>query len=331
MTQTVGTDQSPGSRPDRLIGQTEALAFTLATIIVLARFTSVLPDTGAAETWAAMFLAIVIQALPFLLLGVVLAALVSAYASERVIRRILPQREALAVPVAGLAGIGLVGCECASVPLAGGAARKGVPASAALAFLLAAPAVNPVVITSTLVAFPGQPEMAGARFLASLLTAFTVGWVWIRIGGRIPFRDLGGDAHDHAGGLAGLAESVRRDLIASLGFLILGAMIAAAVNTFVPVSVLDRLGSNPVLGVLALAVFAFVVALCSQTDAFVAASLTAFSPTARLVFLVVGPAMDIKLALLEAGYFGRRFASRFVPLTLAAAIGSAVLVGAVLL
>jgi uncharacterized membrane protein YraQ (UPF0718 family) len=104
-------------------------------------------------------------------------------------------------------------------------------------------------------------------------------------------------------------------------------MIAAAVNTFVPKPVLNTIGSHPVLSVLVLAAFAFVVALCSQTDAFVAASLTAFSPTARLVFLVVGPAMDIKLATLEAGVFGRQFAAVFVPLVVVVATVCGVLLG----
>jgi uncharacterized membrane protein YraQ (UPF0718 family) len=78
--------------------------------------------------------------------------------------------------------------------------------------------------------------------------------------------------------------------------------------------------------VLCLGSFAFVVALCSQTDAFIAASFVSFSYTARLVFLVVGPAMDVKLAMLEAGAFGRQFAYRFVPLVLAVATLSAITV-----
>jgi uncharacterized membrane protein YraQ (UPF0718 family) len=120
---------------------------------------------------------------------------------------------------------------------------------------------------------------------------------------------------------------VQHDLVQAGGYLVLGAMIAAAVNTFVPESVLDGIGSHPVLAVVALALFAFVVALCSQTDAFVAASLTSFSSTARLVFLVVGPAMDVKLATLEAGVFGRRFAAVFVPLVVVVATACAVLAG----
>lgn len=304
----------------------------LVVVVFVTRAFGLVPDAPALQTWAAVFVAIVVQSLPFLLLGVVLAAAISTLLSERVISRVVPRRQSLAVPAASVAGIGLIGCECASVPIASSVISKGVGAPAALSFLLAAPAVNPVVIVSTLVAFPGMPEMALARFLASFAMSLVVGWLWIRLGRDVPLRSRYADTgHDHGGGLSGFLAAVHHDLISTIGYLTVGAMIAAAVNTFVPKSTLNELGSHAVLGVLVLAAFAFVVALCSQTDAFVAASLTAFSPTARLVFLVVGPAMDVKLATLEAGVFGRAFAYRFVPLVLLVAVTSAVLIGTVLL
>ena len=103
----------------------------------------------------------------------------------------------------------------------------------------------------------------------------------------------------------------------------LGAMIAAAINTFVPREIIDSVAGSALLAVVTLAAFAFVVALCSEADAFVAASLNAFSDTAKLVFMVVGPAMDVKLASMESGQFGGAFALRFVPLVLAVAVLSA--------
>ncbi|WP_407659304.1 hypothetical protein [Jiangella rhizosphaerae] len=76
-----------------------------------------------------------------------------------------------------------------------------------------------------------------------------------------------------------------------------------------------------------LAGLAVLLALCSEADAFVAASLSQFSLTARLVFLVVGPAVDIKLIALQAGTFGRGFALRFAPLTFVVAVSSALVAG----
>jgi hypothetical protein len=183
------------------------------------------------------------------------------------------------------------------------------------------------VLVSTAVAFPGRPEVVLARFLASLVTAITVGWLWLRFAGRVPMLHRR-PVHDHGGGtVRAFAGNVRHDFIHAGGFLVLGAMIAAAINTFVPREVIDSVAGNAVLAVLTLAVFAFVVALCSEADAFVAASMNAFSDTAKLVFMVVGPAMDVKLASMESGQFGGAFAARFVPLVLVVAVLSACGVG----
>lgn len=246
--------------------------------------------------------------------------MISTLLSELALRRLVPSNPTLGVPVAGLAGVALPGCECASVPVASSLMRRGVAPSVALTFLLAAPAVNPVVLVSTAVAFPGRPEIVLARFLASMATAVAVGWLWLRFAGNVPMLHQR-RAHDHSEGTThAFVDSVRHDFIHAAGFLVLGAMIAAAINTFVPREVIDGVAGNAVLAVVVLAVFAFVVALCSEADAFVAASLNAFSDTAKLVFMVVGPAMDVKLASMESGQFGGAFALRFVPLVLVVSV-----------
>ncbi|WP_347565617.1 permease [Nocardioides sp. IC4_145] len=285
-------------------------------------------DDEALGTWCTMFVAVVVQSAPFLLAGVVLSALIATLLSARVLRRVVPANPVLAVPVAGIAGVGLPGCECAAVPIAGGLMRRGVAPAVALTFLLAAPAVNPVVLVSTAVAFPGEPRMVVARFLASLATAVLVGWWCLSRGRRLPIR-LPRIGAEHP--TRRFADSVRHDFLHASGFLVLGAMLAAAANTFVPRTVIETVAGQAVVGVLTLAVFAFVVALCSESDAFVAASLTAFSDTAKLAFLVVGPAMDVKLAAMEAGYFGGAFAARFVPVVVVTAVAMAAAVGCWLL
>jgi uncharacterized membrane protein YraQ (UPF0718 family) len=83
----------------------------------------------------------------------------------------------------------------------------------------------------------------------------------------------------------------------------------------------------PVLSLLTLAVLAVVLAICSEADAFVAASLTGFSSTAQLAFMVVGPSVDLKLVALQSGSFGRSFALRFAPATFAVAVVASAIVG----
>jgi uncharacterized membrane protein YraQ (UPF0718 family) len=290
----------------------------------------------AFQTWATVFLAIVVQSIPFLVFGVVLSGLISVFLSERMVARVLPANPVLAVPVAGVAGVGLPTCECAAVPVANGLARRGVPSAVALTFLLAAPAVNPAVLVSTAVAFQGRTDMVLARFVASMLVAVLVGWIYVVVARRVPalrMPRMGGAGHGHDAEtrLGSFVGAAWHDFLPAAGFLVIGAVIAATVNVLVPVHIVEAVADHLLLSVLVLAAFAFVVALCSEADAFVAVSLTAFSDTAKLVFLVVGPAMDVKLAAMEAGQFGRRFAQQFVPLVLVVATSVACLVGWVLL
>ncbi|MBB3674976.1 permease [Modestobacter versicolor] len=289
-------------------------------------------DRPAVLAWSTVFVAVCLQALPFLVLGVALSAAIGTLVPPSFFARALPRRPALAVPVAGVAGVVLPGCECASVPVAGSLVRRGVTPAAALAFLLAAPAINPVVLVATAVAFPGQPEVVAARFAASLGVALVMGWLWTLVGRadwlRLPAPAAGVPGASRA---AVFRDAMQHDLVHAGGFLVVGAATAATLSALVPRRWLDEVAGSPVLSVLVLAALAVVLAICSEADAFVAASLTSFSLTSRLVFLVVGPAVDVKLVALQAGTFGRRFALRFAPVTLVVAVLVAVGVGEVLL
>ncbi|MFF3845466.1 permease [Streptomyces sp. NPDC002328] len=290
-------------------------------------------EEPAVQAWRTVALAVTVQALPFLLLGTALSGAINAFVPERVFSRLLPKRPALAVPVAGAAGVVLPGCECASVPVAASLIGRGVTPAAAFAFLLSAPAVNPVVLTATAIAFPGSPEMVLARLLASLVTAAVMGWLWLWLGRAEWLKP----AVQHTGHRPGhsrwteFRQGFQHDFLHAGGFLVVGAMAAATFNVAVPRSVVDTFAGSPWLSVLFLALLAIVLAVCSEADAFVAASLTGFSPTARLTFMVVGPMVDLKLIALQAGTFGRAFALRFSTATAVVAVVCSVLVGGVLL
>jgi uncharacterized membrane protein YraQ (UPF0718 family) len=309
------------------------LALTLLLLLVLLAQNPIRGalSTPVMQSWMTVFVAVVVQALPFLALGVLLSAAIAVFVPPTFFARALPSRPALAVPVAGVAGAVLPGCECASVPVAGALVRRGVTPAAAIAFLLSAPAINPIVLTATAVAFPHQPAMVLGRFAASLLVACAMGWLWQRVG-RTDWLRLPSHA-GHEGRTKGEAfwGSVRHDLVHAGGFLVLGAMAAATLKAVAPASWLRTAAGNPALSILALAVLAVLLSICSEADAFVAASLTQFSLTAKLAFLVVGPMIDLKLFAMQAGTFGRGFALRFAPATFALAIAGAVLTGAVLL
>jgi hypothetical protein len=325
----------PESKPvdtgGRRIGSVEVLAVLLVLLVVFRNPIANAISTPRLQTWTTVFVSVIVQATPFLVLGVALSAVIAVYVPRSFWAKALPRHPALAVPVASCAGVVLPGCECGSVPIAGSLMRRGVTPAAALAFLLAAPAVNPIVLASTAVAFPNKPQMVLARAVASLIVAMAMGWLWLRWGKldwiRLPHRP---ELDDVSRGRA-FWTALRHDVVHAGGFLVLGSMAAATINVAVPKRWLQLIADNPALGVIGMALFAVLLSICSEADAFVAASMTQFSLTARLAFLVVGPTVDLKLISMQAGIFGRRFASRFAPATLAVGILSAVVVGGLLL
>jgi uncharacterized membrane protein YraQ (UPF0718 family) len=284
----------------------------------------------ALQNWATVFMATMLQALPFLVLGVFVGAAIAAYVPASVLARVVPRRVGYAVPVAGLAGMALPGCECSGPPIARRLIERGVEPAAAVTFLLAAPAINPIVLVATSVAFPNDPEIVVARLVASLVAAIVVGWVWSRWAGtkwlEVPDRSCRAEPIMHT-----FAATAVDDFVQAGGFLVIGAALVATMRTVVPPSAFDHIGGSGFLAVLTMAGLAVLLSICSEADAFIAAGLTQFSLTARLAFMVVGPMVDLKLIALQIGVFGRSFAVRFAPLTFVVCVAASLVVGKVLL
>jgi uncharacterized membrane protein YraQ (UPF0718 family) len=307
----------------------DALCLILALALTVRFFAPGVLSSPAVAAWSTVFVAICVQASPYLVLGIVVSTLIAVFVPPAFFSRVVPESALLAVPLAGVAGAALPGCECGSVPVAASLMRRGVARGPAVAFLLSAPAINPVVLVATAVAFPHHPIVVAARAAGSLLTALVVGWFWQRLGRTIAiprrFAEHRGPRYARAREVAG------HDLTQSLGYLAIGAAATATLNVTVPRSFLAHFAGTDAIAVPALAVLAVLLSVCSEADAFVAASLSQFSLTARLTFMVVGPAVDLKLIAMQAGTFGRRFVVRFAPLTAVTACVSALLVGRLLL
>jgi hypothetical protein len=243
----------------------------------------------------------------------------------------------LQLPTAALAGLAFPICECGSVPVARRLAQRGLMPSAAVTFMLAAPVINPVVIASTFVAYRGRSTtwtMVGGRFLLGMLVAIAVGWV---VGGRSTGQLLKPnpeEAHEHLTHLARPEARWRRffvhlgnDFLFMGRYLILGATIAAAIQTFLPASVLTSVADVPVVSIIVMMGLAAALSLCSESDAFVAASFVQFGPSAQLAFLVSGPMVDAKLVPLYAGTFRRGFVHALVVGVFAATLVGTLWVG----
>ncbi|MDT5177075.1 MAG: uncharacterized protein QOJ95_1273 [Mycobacterium sp.] len=321
------------TEPRRRVGSLEALLLSLIALAVsagaMSAFVAGDPDLSAAAT---VFCGVFVQALPFLVLGVVVSGLIAAFVSAERLAGWLPRRPALAVVVAGIGGAALPGCECGSVPVARRLFGPGINGAAALTFMLSAPAINPVVLVATAVAFPGQPAMVLARCLASLATAVVMGLLWSRFGrDEWVTRELPESAPDGSSRWTVFTEAARHDFLQAASYLVVGAAAAAALHVLVPAWMFNHLAGNLVVGVVTMALLAVVLALCSEADAFVVASLTMVPLVPRLVFLVVGPAVDVKLSAMQTGMFGRGFAMRFGPVTFVVASAIATVVGLAIL
>ncbi len=332
---------------------------------------------NAVERFLVIFISIFFEALPFIALGAVISGALEELLPQGTITRLLPRRRTVAVAVSALLGLIFPMCECGIVPVMRRLLRKGLPLSCAIAYMLAAPVINPVVMASTWAAFSGDRsgldgltslQMVSLRVGLAFLTAFTVAhvvhWADRRYGldalllpirgvnmnrnsreyGNNPAHDPPGTigleviespsahtaakelgehhshSHPHEHGtmprttltwriwfrLVNIAEIAIHDFLEITCFLILGATLAAIVQSADLLSYAPMLKNSPALAVPAMMLLAVLLCLCSEADAFVAANLIAIPLGGKLAFLVLGPMLDLKLYLMYTRVFRPR-------------------------
>jgi uncharacterized membrane protein YraQ (UPF0718 family) len=274
----------------------------------------------AAQTFLLIFSSIVIEALPFILVGAVASAAIAVFLPRGSFGWIsrLPLR--WQIPAAAIGGFAFPVCECGSVPVARRLIARGAEPGAGIAFMLASPVLNPLVLASTWVAYGGHErgvEMVAGRATLGLVTAAAAGWAFSRTTAGELLRPRAADiehdhGHDHSNRPVAFSSHLVGDFLFMGKFIVLGAGLSALVQVAVPASIVGALGGAPVLSSLALMLVAFVLSLCSEADAFIAASFGQFSPGAQLAFLVFGPLADLKLSVLYGATFRRWFVGRLL-------------------
>ncbi len=125
-----------------------------------------------------LFLSLLVEAIPFLLLGVLFSSLLLFFVNERTLVRIMPKHPFLGALAGSCIGFLFPVCECGNVPVARRLLMQGVPSPVAIGFLLAAPTINPIVFWATWTAFRDQPEVVFLRVTFSLAIATIIGWVF---------------------------------------------------------------------------------------------------------------------------------------------------------
>ncbi len=286
------------------------------------------------------FTSIFYEALPFIILGAVIAGILEELLPQRLITRFLPRSRTLAIFIGGLLGLIFPMCECGIIPVMRRLIRKGLPLSCCVAYLLAGPIINVVVMLSTYVAFSGMEKAvepgggmayqmggwwmmglrAGLGFLVAVVTAHIVEWQYQKYGTKllmplaVPGKQLSSEEEEQAEEkrpawqrLSNITDTALHDFIDITVFLILGALLSAFTRQMVTQEMISDLSRNhAVLSIALMMGLAVLLCLCSEADAFVAASFITLRPAAKLAFLVLGPMLDLKLYMMYTRVFRPR-------------------------
>lgn len=297
------------------------LALVVAVSIAVARVAG-LERWALAETFVLIFTSIVVEALPFVLLGALVSALIEVFVPDTAFERLARLPLPLQVPGAALSGLAFPVCECGSVPVARRLIARGMHPAAALAFMLASPIMNPIVLASTWIAYQGRDialAMVLGRAGLGLVLAMVAGWALGGEGARDILRTrpeaenpTRASSVAHAERSRVFTDHLAADFFFMGKFVVIGSALAAALQTVVPQSLVSGVARTPILGAMALMGLAFLLSLCSEADAFVAVSFVQFPVGSQLAFLVFGPVVDAKLAFLYGATFRRRFILRLV-------------------
>ncbi len=269
---------------------------------------------------------IFIEAMPFLFLGTFASGLVEVYIDQDVMRKFIPKSPLTSAIMGSFLGLFFPVCECGVVPLVRRLFRKGMPIPAGIAFLLAAPVINPIVILSTATAF-GFGKIFFVRVVSTILIAIITGLIFSFIPSRLEILkpthwttpetcDLHDHHHDHSMVQKPNThlQKINQVFLIALNeffemgrFLVLGGLIAAGLQAFIPQSILLSIGEGPVLSVLVMMGLAIILSICSTVDSFVALGfIGVFSTGSVLAFLLYGPMVDIKSILMFSRVFRPR-------------------------
>ncbi len=268
-----------------------------------------------------LFLSILLEAIPFVLLGVFFSALIQTFVTDEQVRRWTPKNPLVALPFAAFLGFLFPVCECAIVPIVRRLIQKGMPAYVGIVFMLAGPIVNPVVMVATYTAFQRQPEMVIYRSLLAWAVAILTGlflWAFYR-GNPLKLgmeRKLQHEIQHYETNAKSIGATFAHavDEFFDMGkFLIFGALVSSILQVYFSRETLASVGQTPLSAHLAMMGLGYVFSLCSEADAFIAASfIGTFSKSSLLAFLVFGPMIDLKNTLMLCSAFRIGFVMKLI-------------------
>lgn len=279
------------------------------------------------QSFKILFISILLEAFPFILLGVVFSALLQVFVTDELISRFTPKNPVAGVLFGGLLGIIFPLCECGMIPVIRRLIRKGMPAYIGIVYLLAGPIVNPIVFSSTYTAFRTTPELAYTRMALGFAVAVAIGFLFAKFLKSNPLKAKAtGGFHvvaPYGGGTGGIRSRAASTLAHAsdeffeMGkYLIFGAFLTAVIQTAIDRSTLTTFADQPLFAYIFMMLFAFLLSICSTSDAFIAASFGGmFQQGPLLAFLVFGPMIDFKNTLMMLSTFKVKIVLILIALT----------------
>lgn len=277
-----------------------------------------LPDSVL--QWFAIFISIIIEALPFVLLGTILSGIIEVFITPDIVNKFLPKNKFLRVLFGTFVGFVFPSCECGIIPIINRFLEKKVPSYTAVPFLATAPIINPIVLFATYSAFGNSIRFLILRFVGATIVAIALG---VMLAFLVDDNILKEDAkpthfHDYSDKkwyqkiFLALAHAI--DEFFDTGrYLVFGTLIASAMQIYLPTRVLTTIGHSPITAILVMMLLAFILSLCSEADAFIGASLlSTFGIAPVMAFLLIGPMIDIKNLMMMVNSFKTRFIIQFI-------------------
>ena len=295
---------------------------------------------------AIYFTTIMLEAIPFLLLGALISAIIEEFVSEERISKMIPKNRVLGSLVGIFLGLFIPACDCAVIPIAMRLKKKKVPTNVIVSFMLASPIISPVVLLSTFFAFGEtekmllfgleMPKLFVYRTIFGILVALVVGIILDIICKDAVLKEEIYEHHHHhhdhehihtcnhqhegcscsnheketgpIGRVKNIINIMYGDFMGIISYMAVGALLAATMQILLPISNIGGIVQNKYISTFIMMLLAFALSLCSTSDAFIARTfMNSLSKNSILAFILLGPMIDIKNTILLNKSFNKKF------------------------
>ena len=348
-----------------LIKFLSGIVVLLLGVYLVKSTTGIKLDSGVINDFSTIFLSIIFEGIPFILIGALASSIIQIFVSEEAIAKVIPKNKFIGVLIASLVGLIFPVCECAIVPITRRLVKKGVPLSIAITFMLSVPIMNPVVLLSTHYAFMGMSYIVLSIALFVMVDSIIIGYLFGVLYMDSPFKresvkrpkgiirkatyDSGhntvhkhksvniikhnhnhvdegngncscGHTHNHSNHKNKFIRNIEEIIshtsleLYDIGrFFIMGVFLSTCMQVFIPKTLILSIGGGVLSSIIVMMVLAFVLSICSETDAFIARSfLGQFTTGSILGFLILGPMIDIKNTIMLCGSFKLNFVVKLI-------------------